>query len=250
MQERRKEMVDLINTKGSVSFNELKEHFPNVSEMTLRRDLECLDQNRKIVRIHGGAKSVDVVIGTEDLFLKRSARNVENKKLIAEKAIKLIQPHSSIYVDSGSTATEFARVFPDGDYQIFTSGLSCALELARLSHVQVHVVGGQMNSQSLSMNGSRSISYLENINFAISFFGVTGYSSVRGFTCGEEEEYALKRAVIERSEKVVLLMDATKVGLASTFTFATPEDIDIVVTDQNLDVATKLELKQAGVTIY
>lgn len=249
MQERRQAMVDLINNKGSVIFADLKERFPNVSDMTLRRDLESLDQAKKIVRIHGGAKSVDVVVGTEDLFLKRSIRNVEYKQMIAVKALQLIQSHYSIYIDSGSTTTEFAHMFPDGDYQIFTSGLSCALELAHLSQVKVHVVGGQMNSYSLSMNGSRSIAYLENINFAVSFFGVTGYSSVRGFTCGEEEEYALKRAVMERSEKVVLLMDSTKVGLASTFTFAVPEDIDVIVSDGRLDSVTVREMKQAGVEI-
>ena len=108
MQQRRQQMVDAINELGSISLGELKKRFPDVSEMTLRRDLEALDSERRIIRIHGGAKSVDVVIGTDDLFAKRILRNAGAKKRIAEKAAELVKPNVSIFLDSGTTATELA----------------------------------------------------------------------------------------------------------------------------------------------
>ncbi len=77
MEIRRKQIVELVNQKEYVRFSEIKEHFPNVSEMTLRTDLKALDEEKKIVRIHGGAKSVQLVIGTDDYFNRRAVRNLQ-----------------------------------------------------------------------------------------------------------------------------------------------------------------------------
>ncbi|HSK67723.1 MAG TPA: DeoR/GlpR family DNA-binding transcription regulator [Candidatus Limnocylindria bacterium] len=250
MRERQEAMVGLVNAKGSVSFASLKEAFPHVSEMTLRRDLEFLDREKRIIRIHGGAKSVEVVIGTDDLFLKRTMRNAEAKKLIARKAAELVSENTSVFIDSGTTATEFSRVFPDGRYLLFTSGVSCALELARLTQAQVYILGGRLNHSSLSINGSRSLAFLENVSFQAAFMGVTGYIHGLGFTCGSEEECELKRAVIRKAEKVILLMDAQKVGIANTFTFCGLEDVDAVVSDPALPEATRQEFEKHNIRIY
>lgn len=249
MQERRKAIVELINERGFVPFAELKEHFPNVSEMTLRRDLEYLDSSKQIVRIHGGAKSLDIIIGTEDYLSNRSIRNMEEKQLIAAKAVGLLEPGSVIFIDSGSTTTEFSRVFPDGKYTIFTNSISCAYELAHLTQAKIHILGGLLNSPSLSINGSRTTDFLETINFSTAFFGVTGYSTVRGFTCGEEEEFILKSTILRKSERAIMLMDSTKVGIVSTFTFAAMQDVDIIVSDGSLSPATLRQADQFNVKI-
>ncbi|MBS6643015.1 MAG: DeoR/GlpR transcriptional regulator [Clostridiaceae bacterium] len=249
MEERRKAIVELINAQGFVPFAELKEHFPNVSEMTLRRDLEYLDRTKKIVRIHGGAKSLDVLIRTEDFFANRSVCHIEEKRLIASKAITLLEPGSVIFIDSGSTATEFCRNFPDGTYTIFTNSISCAYELASLSQAKIHILGGQLNNTSLSIIGSRTTAYLETINFSTAFFGVTGYSNTRGFTCGEEEEFKLKTTILRKSERVVMMMDSSKVGIVSTFTFATMQDASIIVSDGRLNPATLRQAEQFHVKV-
>ena len=80
MEERRKQIVELVNREGNVSFGRLKAEFDPVSEMTLRRDLEALDKAGSIIRVHGGVKSVEVVIGTDDLLLKRSVRNMKPRR--------------------------------------------------------------------------------------------------------------------------------------------------------------------------
>lgn len=249
MDQRREKIVSLINREGSVSFTKLKENFHQVSEMTLRRDLEYLDRSKRIIRTHGGARSVDVLIGTDDLYLKRTTRNADEKKIIAEKSVRLLQDNTTIFLDSGSTCTEFARQIPDGPYMIFTTSLSCALELARLQNAQVHLIGGRMNAASLSLNGAMTLRDLSGVNFHTAFIGVTGYIHSRGFTCGSPEECELKRMVIERSEKAVMLMDAQKVGVTSTFTFAQAEVADVVVSDGALDEKTLREFERAGVDV-
>jgi DeoR family transcriptional regulator, aga operon transcriptional repressor len=249
MEERRKRIAELIRQNGNVSFSLLKESFPDVSEMTLRRDLESLDQARLIVRVHGGARSVDAIVGMEDLFFNRSRRNVDGKKRIAQKAVRLLVPNTSLFIDSGSTVTEFARMLPDDQFLIVTSGLTCALELARLSRPMVHVLGGRLNNNSLSVNGHESVARIEDLHFDMAFFGVTGFSTAQGFTTGVTEEYELKSAVRRKARKVILLMDSTKIGVESTFTFARPEEVDVIVSDDKLDPAAADEFRRSGIEV-
>ena len=249
MDQRREKMVALINQEGSVGFAQLKQAFRPVSEMTLRRDLEYLDKQKRIIRTHGGARSVEVLVGTDDLYLRRSTRNAEGKRLIAGKALQLLQQNTAIFLDSGSTCTEFARQMPDGPYIIFTSAISVALELSRLQQAQVHLVGGRLNSASLSVNGATALHDLESVNFQMAFLGVTGYAYERGFTCGAEEDAALKRAVICRAEKTVMLMDAQKMDVTSTFTFARLEDIHALVTDAPLPERVAHACERRGVEV-
>ena len=105
MDERRDAIVALVNEKSNITFAELKKRFPQVSDMTIRTDLKALDEAKRIVRVHGGAKSVEQVIGNDDLLGKRAVRNVEAKQLIAEKAVKLVRPNTTVFIDSGSTTT-------------------------------------------------------------------------------------------------------------------------------------------------
>ena len=133
MQERRQKIVEFVNRLGTVSFAQLRAAFQEVSEMTLRTDLKALDEERRLVRVHGGAKSVEVVVGTDDFLLRRSLRAAPEKAQIARKALGLLRPDMTIYLDSGSTTTGLAHLIPDERYQIFTNSLSCANELLRLT---------------------------------------------------------------------------------------------------------------------
>ena len=249
MEERRKKIVEMVNREGNVSFSRLKAQFGPVSEMTLRRDLEYLDKAGSLIRVHGGAKSVDVIIGTDDLLFKRSVRNMAAKEIIARKATELLRVNTAVYLDSGSTTTMLARLIPDERFMICTSGLSCAQELLHLTQAQIHVVGGRVNCASQSTCSSKSLGYLDNINFQTAFLGVTGFTLEHGFTCGSEDECELKRAVLRNTDVVVALMDSTKVGVDSTFTYAMPEEINYVVTDGEMDRKTRQLLESAGVNV-
>ena len=105
MEQRRNTIVELVNQSGNISFAQLKKKIPQISEMTLRTDLKALDEAKRIVRVHGGAKSVDVVIGTDDMLSRRSVRNIEAKQLITQKALQLIRKDTTLFLDSGSTTS-------------------------------------------------------------------------------------------------------------------------------------------------
>lgn len=234
MEQRREKMVELVNREGAISFAQLKQYFKPVSDMTVRRDLEYLDRQKRIIRTHGGARSVEVLAGTDDLYLRRSTRNAEGKRLIAQKAVQLLQNNTAIFLDSGSTCTEFAKLIPDAPCMIFTTSVNCALELSRLTQAQVYVIGGRLNAASFCVNGAATLRQLETINFHTVFLGTMGFSQARGFTCGSEEDCAVKRAAIRQGEKVVMLMDTQKVEVTGTFTFAEAGDVSVLVTDAPL----------------
>ena len=147
MEQRRNEIVAFVNEQEQVSFSQLKEKFPTVSEMTLRTDLKILDQNQQLVRIHGGAKSLVEVVGTEDFLKLRFVKNTEDKKIIAHKAKQLIKGNQTIFLDSGSTTTMLATEFEDKPNVIMTSGLTCAMELAKLKESRVVMLGWEYELQ-------------------------------------------------------------------------------------------------------
>ncbi|MDO4615593.1 MAG: DeoR/GlpR family DNA-binding transcription regulator [Lachnospiraceae bacterium] len=249
METRREAIVAFVNEKGNISFNQLKTEFSNVSEMTLRTDLKILDEEKKIVRVHGGAKSVNVVMGTDDLFGKRAVRNISAKQKIAEKAITLLKPHTSVYLDSGSTTTMMARNFPDQPQIIYTTGLSCAMELAKLTQPKVTIPGGALNRYSMSVCGIEGIKELEAVNFDIVFMGITCYSKETGFTCGASEEAKLKQAALKNADLKVILLDSSKIDTRGIFSICNLEDVDIIVSDDELTAEFLRDAVSAGVTV-
>lgn len=231
METRRTAIIDLINERGTVSFAQLKDAFPNVSEMTLRTDLKVLDESRRILRIHGGAKSVQVLIGTDDFLNRKSVRNIPQKQKIAEKALTLLRPDTTVFLDSGSTTTMFARHFPDQSNLIYTTGLSCATELANLSEPTVMLPGGRLNRYSQSVFGFSAIRELEGVNFHQAFLGITGYHSTVGFSCGIRDEAVLKQTAVRQADQVIVLMDSSKLGVKCSFNICGLEAIDMIVSD-------------------
>lgn len=248
MEQRRNRIVQFVNARSSITFRDLQEAFPEVSDMTLRTDLKALDNEKKIIRVHGGAKAVGTVLGNDDLLGLREVRNVSEKEQIVRKALTLIKPGTTVFLDSGSTTTLLARSLPDQPMMIFTSSLSCAMELSRLTQADVFVAGGSLNRNSKSMFGHSTIEQLSRVRFDQAFMGVTGYDD-KGFNCGHADENAIKRYLVDNAGETILLMDASKFGKSSTFTFCHLDQADVVVTDDGVPEAYKTAFEEAGITV-
>ena len=250
MDQRRNEIVEFVNENQTVTFAQLKEKFPSVSEMTLRTDLKFLDQEKKIVRIHGGAKSMDEVAGNDDILKLRYGRNVSEKKEIAQKALRFVQPSKTIFLDSGSTMTMLAHILKDQNNIFYPSGLTCAIEMAKLTKSKVFVTGGNLNTRSFSVNGMDGLRCLDKVNFDVAFIGVTRYAKDTGFTCQSLEDCELKRKAIAQSKKVIVLMDSSKVEKKGTYTICGLDEVDCVVSDSLLSDGFKQECEEHGLSVY
>lgn len=249
MEQRRNAIVEFVNEKGNITFAQLEQKFPNVSQMTLRTDLKFLDEAKKIVRVHGGAKSVDVVLGTDDYIGRRAVRNVEEKESIAKRVIPFIKPNTTVYLDSGSTTTALAKIWPDQPNFIFTSSMDCAMELSKLKTPTVFVLGGELNKYSMSVCGVEAIDSVKAVNFDLAILGVTSYAGDAGFSCGVLMESYLKQAVLRQSEEKIVLMDSSKTGKKSTFHICKLEEVDMVITDKNVSGDFQAQCDTAGVRI-
>jgi len=249
MNQRRDSIVQLVNELGNVTFSQIKERFSDVSDMTLRTDLKTLDADRRIVRTHGGARSVEYVVGTDDLIISRSGRNIEAKTTIARKAAKVVRPNTTMFLDSGSTTTELAKEIHDIRAIVFTNSLTCAAELARLNQLETIVIGGSLNKYSMSLKGGRAIEQINSLSFDMLFLGVTSFQSSTGFACGSDDEAALKRALISRAERTIVLMDSTKLGKKSTFKICDLTDVNTVIGDGHYTEHFLKYCEEAGVEV-
>jgi len=249
-EERQKKILELVRSKGQIEFKELQKCFPDVAEITLRRDLEMLDKEKLLVRIRGGAKSLESILNAwEDAFPNRMMEHKEEKKLIAEKAVTLIEEHQSVFLDSGSTATYLAQSIPDMEIEIFTTGLTCAMELCNLHKARVQLIGGKTNRNSYSTNGDISVSQILPLRFSIAFIGATGYMPGIGFVTTVADDFVLKRMIVQNSKKVVIILDSSKENKDGTYIFAGLEDVDIIVSDGKFTQRAIEDFKKNNIAI-
>ncbi len=246
---RRERIGEYIQEKGAVTVKEISALFPDVSLMTIHRDLEKLEDEGLIVRTRGGAIPASQSDGTEDKLEARMHSNVKAKRLMAQKALKLIQEGSAVFFDAGTSNMALAQALPDADLNIFTTGPNIAVELSRLTNPTIHMCGGTLNRSNQAVSGASTLAQLSDINIAIAFIGVSGYTPEGGFTCGKEDEMLVKRLVMGKAAKKVILMDSSKCGKLLPYTFGDMQDADYVVSDSELPEEFIQRAEAAGVVV-
>ena len=231
--DRRDKILTLLRDKGVVKLKELEEMFPQVSSMTLRRDLEYFEKLGEAVRIRGGARYIKMLdAGQEDVYALRAVKNPEAKTKIGKLAAKYIETGRSIFLDSGTTGMMLARQIPDLDLSILTSAPNVALEVSKRYKPNVTLIGGLINRSTLSVSGPQSLEFIAHLNFDFAFMVASAFSQENGCTCGNYSECELKRNIIAKAKKTIMLVDASKFGKSMPFTFATLDQIDLLITDQ------------------
>lgn len=227
---RQETMRDYIEDQNVVTIKQLQALFPEVSLMTIHRDLDSLEKAGAVVKFRGGAKSVRHAGDVE--FNIRMQANNPGKSIMARKALSLLQPHSAIFLDASTTNLALAKVLPDMNLNVFTTGPSIALELCRLHNPVVTMCCGTMNRKNLALSGQNTLKMLENINIDLAFIGVSGCSLEAGFTCGTEADMLVKRMVIQKARTSVLMCGRDKLSCLMPYTFAKFEDVDYLISDE------------------
>lgn len=248
---RRIEQIRLyIEQHNEVKLVELEKMFPDISSMTLRRDLERLEKLGDVVRTRGGAKSISHLSRIkEDLYSTRKFENVEEKSIVARKAADLLPEDRSVYLDCGTTIMYLSQFIAEQKLFITTSAPNIALECIKNPNANVFLVGGNLNKDNLSLSGVNAIDFIKNINIDIAFMATSGFCPKNGFTCGNYDEGEVKKHIIEKAAKVYMLMDSSKVGNNLPFTFANIEDVDILITDNQLSDEIVNEFKKNDIGV-
>ena len=229
---RQEQLKKYIESKNVATIKELQELFPEISLMTLHRDLSTLEEMGIVTKYRGGVRSVRRLDDIE--FNIRMKENTQGKLSMIKKAMKLLHPQSAIFLDTSTSNLILARNLPDMELNITTISPNIALELCRLKNATVNLCGGTINPRTLSVSGINTLETLKNINIDLAFIGVSGCSADVGFTCGTEADMQIKKLVIQKARTSVVFCEAEKFKRLMPFTFAGIADVDYIICDESL----------------
>jgi DeoR/GlpR family transcriptional regulator of sugar metabolism len=252
MKDRLFHLKEFIDKNGKVTLHELECAFQHVSSMTLRRDLARLEEDGAILRVSGGAVSVDSVMRAKESDLsERINYNAAEKLEIADKAVKLVERKSCIFIDGGSTTTYFARALPDDNFYVLTNAIVIAETILRKEKPTVSLLGGDLKKNYFITVGKSCLDFIEGVNIQTAVMTATGFiKDIGGFTCGNQAEAEVKRKVIEKADKVIMLLDGSKVNKKTPYTFCSLKDIDCMVVDNSFSKELKNTIEAGGVKVY
>lgn len=244
--ERQKRVCDLIRQRNAVRVDELCEAL-SVSPATIRRDLEALEAEGAIRRVHGGAVDGQPRL-EEPLFDDKTVLAGEEKRCIARQALAHIREGDTVYLDGGSTVLELARLLRDRcDITVVTNSLRAATELAAAGP-RLILLGGEFRRRSQTVVGTMTCSLLETVYLNVAFMGTIGITE-DGLTTTDPNEAFTKKLVMTRAQQVVLLVDSSKIGKVSFAHAGGPGDLGVLITDGGADMRFVKRLRKLGVTV-
>lgn len=229
-EERFSVILQLLKEKNTATVGECSE-ITGASEATVRRDLNLLHRQGKLIKVHGGATIVDntFVMGERDVFTK-SRMNVEEKKRIAAYAAQLIEDDDFVFLDAGTTTLYMADYIDTTNAVFVTTGIDHARRLLEKG-ARVYVIGGQLKAGTEAIMGSHAVEALLRYNFTKAFLGMNGVAVRAGYTTPDPEEAMVKMKAIEQSYMAYVLADSSKFGKVSSVTVA-PLGNATIITEQ------------------
>jgi DeoR family fructose operon transcriptional repressor len=249
-EERQQAIAGLVTHRGRVAVTAVAERFGVTSE-TVRRDLAALERAGMLRRVHGGAVPAGAFTVVEPGLGERDGTRTEQKRRIAAAALGLVPGRNgSLVLDGGSTTAALAEVLP-GDRQLFaaTNSVPLAARLSASPGVELYVLGGRVRGVTQTAVGESTVRALSDLRVDVVFLGSNGISAGHGFSTPDEREAAVKRAMVQAGQRVVVLADSSKLGREHLVRFATIEDVDVLVTDGDADPELVAELEQRGVEV-
>ena len=241
---RRKQILEHLQAKGGVRLTELSEAL-SVSEMTIRRDLDALQKDGLIERVHGGA--VLAQYGTDEPgFEKKVQREQEEKAAIAERAAALVKPGSAVALSAGTTTCALAtRLSACEGLTVVTNSMNVWNELQKSGGKGTTVIltGGEFRTPSDALVGPTADASIRSLYFDVLFLGVHGLDPVAGLTTPNISEAETNRTFIARCRRLVVVADHTKWRTTALCTMADLSDVDTLVTDDGLPEEARRNLR-------
>lgn len=248
--QRREKIRQILQSKAYISLSELCSEFPDVSEMTLRRDISFFEEKGEAIKVRGGVRSTKfITASTDDTMTERMRENVDSKEKIARAAAGYLETGRSIFIDSGSTLQRMVQFVQNERYNFTTTNPAAALELAAIGLPIVNVTGGRLDRDYQSVSGLQAMRFISDINIDIAMLSPSGLSGKSGFTGGNYAECELKRAVVEKADKIIMLMDSSKIGRSLPYTFCSLDKVSVLICDEPLPEDLAREAQRCNVKV-
>lgn len=249
LNQRRLKILNLIREDGHAKVQDLSKIF-KVTDVTIRQDLEELEEMGYIQREHGGAflKDVGSFAKTGQLF--NQTTHLEEKRAIADKAVSFIHEGDCIILDSGSTTTEIAKLlFNFKELTVITNALNIALILGENHNINLIVTGGEFKAPTLSLTGEMAAASFTNLHANKLFLATAGISSNMRLTYPSMSDLVVKNAMIKSSDKVFLVADSSKFGNSAFASLGPISLVQTIITDNKISNEYLTRISQQKVTV-
>ena len=252
--ERRKRIrnvINLLNQKSELSVKEIAGML-QVSDMTVRRDLTELERQGTIRRTHGGAVLLDPSTSVRDPYIlgEQTTKHVREKNLIGIRAASLVQPHETIFLDSGSTTPFIAKhLSSDLPITVLCYTFTNALEFYPRKNTNLILLGGFFHRDSNIFHSVENRTLINNTRADRAFISTGGLDPELGLTTYFYYEADIKREMIRSARQIVLVTDSTKFGKISITHFAGLDEIDTIITDDGIPDEYRKILEERGIEL-
>ena len=225
--ERLNRILQMVNEHGTINNNEMIEML-QVSDMTIRRDLDELESAGKLIRFHGGAQSVNYSLDFELLHLEKTTVNMDQKKQIASKAASLVREGDSIFLGPGTTVEIMASLLAGKQITVVTNSLEIFTMLAESRETQLILAGGIRRDQTSCFAGPIANRTIGNIFYDKAFVSCNGIFA-KQFTTSSLEEADTMRLAMKNSKSCYLFADLSKFSHQDKFAFGSLSELDAMI---------------------
>ncbi|MGA2488626.1 MAG: DeoR/GlpR family DNA-binding transcription regulator [Anaerolineales bacterium] len=247
--ERRQSLLEILRLQPDLRVPELSIAL-KVSQGTVRNDLDALEAQGRLIRVHGGAVLNEQIQFQSRNFTTHFQENVAAKKAISRRAAELVKDGDSLLLDASTTIYYFAQALQDRRrLRVVTNGIDAAQLLAQEPTNSVILLGGVLIPEGSSVTGLLSEQIIKELHIQKAFVSCSGLSIARGLTEVHLDEAQLKRKAIESAREVNALVDSTKIGNEDLTSFAQLDQIDQLFTDAGLSEEWAARLRSAGVQL-
>lgn len=248
--ERRDYILQELKKHGSIKVKDVSDRF-NVSEVTIRKDLELFEKKNLLLRVRGGAiRSNNSYMGDDNSIVEKQQKNHKEKQLIGRLAASLINENDTIILDSGTTTLEIAKNLQRfQNLSIITNALNIAIVLNEYKRFTVIIPGGYLREKSMSLVGPIAESFLQNFYCDKLFLGIDSFNLERGVSTPDLEEASMNQTMISVSKEVIAVFDSSKFNRRSFATIAPITKINTVITDSGIDPKMKIDLERLEIKV-
>lgn len=244
MNARQLQIIQLVNERGSVSVSELS-RITNVSEVTVRQDLNLLEKGSYLKRVHGSAVSLE-----SDNVAARMQARFPLKQSLAEYAASLVNPGESVFIEGGSTNALLARYLADDESITIVTVSHYIAGLLKDSRCEVIVLGGLYQKSSESVVGPLTRSCVQLVHFQKAFIGIDGWHPDTGFTGKNMLRSDIVNAVMAKDIETFALTDSSKFGLIHPYPLATDKPFRHLISDRGLAPEYRHILQQQNTNVH
>lgn len=246
--ERHARILQLLRQLGTVSVTDLSQAL-GVSQMTVRRDLEELQEIGLVVRQYGGARLMPEQGEAEWPMELRKQDHAEEKRAIGKVAASLLEEGDVVIIDGGSTALEVVHNLDQTRLTVITNSFPVLQALSNQPAVKLVATGGQYHPNNQTFIGPLAVETLRSINANVAILGTTCFSLSKGLTIRSFEEAAVQKAKVAAADRIILVMDSGKMHTHTLTTVAHVDAIHTLVTDEKLSDQDRQAIEAHGVQV-